>query len=64
MKQRQSRSREDVLRMLRRAGYPPEIVDEVAAQLPDTIDLVRDRQLLERYGLSADQLMDRLGGSP
>ncbi len=50
--------------MLRRAGYEPEAAEDIAAQLSDNVDLDRDRKLLERYGLTQEQLMDRLGGSP
>ena len=59
-----SRSHEEVARVLRRAGYPDEIIREVLSQLPDPIDLQRDQQILARYGLSPGRLMDRLGGSP
>jgi hypothetical protein len=59
-----SRSHEEVSRVLRRAGYPDEFIREVLSELPDPIDLQRDQQILERYGLSPERLMDRLGGSP
>ena len=59
-----SRSHEQVSRVLRRAGYPDEFIREVLSELPDPIDLQRDEHILERYGLSRDRLMDRLGGSP
>lgn len=50
--------------MLRRAGYPDEVIREVLSQLPDPIDLQRDHQILARYGLRTERLIDRLGGSP
>jgi len=59
-----SRSHEQVSRVLRRAGYPDEFIRKVLSELPDPIDLQRDEHILERYGLSRDRLMDRLGGSP
>jgi hypothetical protein len=40
------------------------VVNEIAAQLPDPIDLRRDGQLLLRYGLSTESLMNRMGASP
>jgi hypothetical protein len=58
------RSHDDVARVLRRAGYSDDFIDEVLSQLPDPIDIQRDQQVLERYGLSSGQLMDRMGGSP
>jgi len=39
-------------------------VEEIVAQLADPIDVDRDSQILERYGLSRDYLMDRMGASP
>jgi hypothetical protein len=59
-----SRSHEQVRRVLRRAGYPDEFIDEVLGELPDPIDLRRDEHILGRYGLSSERLMERLGGSP
>jgi hypothetical protein len=59
-----SRSHEEFWRVLRRAGYPDEFIREVLSELPDPIDLQRDQQVLGRHGLSAERLLDRLGGSP
>ena len=58
------RSHEDAARVLRRAGYSDEFISEVLSQLPDPIDLQRDQEILARYGLSTERLMDRMGGSP
>jgi hypothetical protein len=58
------RSHEEAARVLRRAGYSDEFIHEVLSQLPDPIDLQRDQQILARFGLSAERLMDRMGGSP
>ena len=58
------RSHEEVARVLRRAGYSDELISEILGQLPDPIDLERDQQILARYGLSSERLMDRMGGSP
>jgi hypothetical protein len=58
------RSHEQVAQMLRRAGYSEEFIGEVLRQLPDPIDLQRDQPILARYDLSAERLMDRMGGSP
>jgi hypothetical protein len=59
-----SRSQEEVARVLHRAGYSDEFITELLDQLPDPIDLERDQQVLARYGLSSERLMDRMGGSP
>jgi hypothetical protein len=58
------RSHEEFTRTLRRAGYSPEFIRDVLSQLPDPIDLQRDQQILARYGLSPERLIDRMGGSP
>jgi hypothetical protein len=58
------RSHEEAARILRRAGYSDEFIQELLSQLPDPIDLQRDEQILARYGVSRERLMDRMGGSP
>jgi len=58
------RSHEEFARALRRAGYSDEFISDVLRQLPDPIDLERDQEILARYGLSPERLMDRMGGSP
>ena len=50
--------------VLRRAGYPTELIDEIASKLPDPVDLDRDSSLLLSYGITREVLTDRLGGSP
>jgi hypothetical protein len=57
-------SRAETARMLRRAGYSDEFITEVLSHLPDPINLPRDERVLQRYGLSCERLMDRMGGSP
>ncbi len=37
---------------------------EVLGQLPDPIDLQRDQEILARYGLDQERLMEVMGGSP
>jgi hypothetical protein len=59
-----TRSHEEAARLLRREGYSDEFISEVLSQLPDPIDLQRDQQILARYGLNPERLMDRMGGSP
>jgi hypothetical protein len=50
--------------ILHRAGFTAEVIDEIASQVPDPIDLDRDSTLLLRLGISRDLLSDRLGYSP
>jgi hypothetical protein len=50
--------------VLRRAGYSDEMISELLHQPPDPLDLQRHQQILGRYGLSPDRLMDRMGASP
>ena len=57
-------SKEKVIAVIRQAGYPPELVDRIASELPDPVDLDKEGSLLARYGISHDQLIDRFGGSP
>ena len=58
------RSHEELTGVLRRAGYSDEFIGEVLSQLPDPIDVQRDQEILARYDLSPQGLMDRMGGSP
>jgi hypothetical protein len=39
-------------------------IGEALEQLPDPIDLQRDQEILGRYGLNPERLMDRMGASP
>lgn len=57
-------SRTEVVRLVRHAGYPTELIEEIAAQLPDCVEVEGEWQLLERYGLTRERLMERMGGSP
>ena len=50
--------------MLRRAGYSPEVIEEIAAQLADPIDVDRDAHILDRYDLKRGRLMEVMGASP
>jgi hypothetical protein len=58
------RSHDEVRRVLRRAGYTEEFIRELLSELPDPVELDRDEPIFARYGLGAERLMDRLGGSP
>jgi hypothetical protein len=55
-------AREEVLRVLRRAGMT-ESAEALVPVLPEVVDLDRDAELLARYGVTHDRLISRLGGS-
>lgn len=50
--------------MLSHAGYAREAIGKIAAELNDAIDFDRDRHILERYGITREHLMSRMGASP
>jgi len=54
----------ELARRLPRFGYPPEVIDEITDQLDDPIDVERDSQTLDRYGLTRGRLMELMGASP
>jgi hypothetical protein len=56
-------SKQEALVMLRRWGMA-HLAETAERELPDTIDLRLDQELLARYGMTRGQLMDRAGGSP
>ena len=43
---------------------PEATIAEISAKLSDPIDLHEAGALLQPYGLTRDELMSRLGGSP
>ena len=57
-------SHAEFARVLKRAGYPPEVIEEIAAQLADPIDVDRDAHILDRYNLTRGRLMEVMGASP
>ena len=50
--------------MLRKAGYPPELIEKMMRDLPDPIDTERDAEAFAKWGISEEALMARLGASP
>lgn len=54
----------EAARVLRRAGYPLELIQEIHDQLEDPIDLDRDAEMLSRYGITRDELINRMEAAP
>jgi hypothetical protein len=56
-------SRQWVVDMFRRMGYP-QLADEALRDLPDPVDLDELQGWSMRHGISRDDLISRMGGSP
>ena len=56
-------SRQSVVDALRRLGYSQE-ADEALMVLPDPVDENQVLRFGEQHGISRDELIDRMGGSP
>jgi len=56
-------SRQDVASVLRRAGFR-QAADEALRALPDTVDIGQILAFLAPYGISKDDIISQLGGSP
>lgn len=56
-------SRKWVVDMLRRLGYQ-QAADEALRVLPDDIDLEQLEKFGDQHGISHDELISRIGGSP
>ena len=57
-------SKAEAIKVLSRVGVPKAKIADIMSELPDPIDVVRDTAVLEKYGISRDVLVDRMGGSP
>jgi hypothetical protein len=58
-----SEHRQWVVDSLRHLGYT-EAADEAARILPDPVTMDQILKFADRYSISRDQLIDRMGGSP
>jgi hypothetical protein len=58
------RSKTELREVLRRIGVAPETIAEIESKLPDYFDIYEAGGLLQSYGLTLDNAMSRLGGSP
>jgi hypothetical protein len=56
-------SRQEVVRVLRTSGFA-DVADEVIERLPDPVDLDDLADFLAPYGVTKDQVISRMGGSP
>ena len=56
-------TRQFVVDRLRRMGMT-QAADEAARVLPDPVDLAQIGSFCEQHGLSRDEFIDRMGGSP
>jgi hypothetical protein len=58
-----SQDRQWVIDLLRRLGYT-QAAEEAARELPDPVSIEEIRRFGDRHGISRDELMSQLGGSP
>jgi hypothetical protein len=56
-------SKKDVVGMLRRWGYP-QLADEASRDLPDRVDFDELQEWNLRHGVSHDDIISHMGGSP
>ena len=52
-----------IVEVLRMAGLS-QVAEEANRSLPDEMTLERAQQFVGRYGITKDQLISRMGGSP
>ncbi len=53
----------EIVRMLRKAGLS-EAAEDAERSLPDEVELERAQEFGARYGITRDELISRMGGSP
>jgi hypothetical protein len=53
----------EVVSILLRAGMP-ELAAKAEAELPDPVEMEEVQRFAQRYGLTRDWLISRMGGSP
>jgi hypothetical protein len=56
-------SRQHVVEVMHRIGRA-ELADEASRDLPDPVDIDRLKAWLMQHGLSRDELISQMGGSP
>jgi len=55
--------RQRVVELLRRLGYA-QAADNAARELPDPVSLEQVSKFTDRYRITLDELISRMGGSP
>ena len=53
----------EIVRVLRNAGFP-DVAEEAERSLPDEVELEQVAEFGARYGITRDELISRMGGSP
>jgi hypothetical protein len=56
-------TKREIVRMLRNTGLE-DVADEAELSLPDEVDLERAAEFGLRHGITRDELISRMGGSP
>jgi hypothetical protein len=56
-------TKHEIVRILRNAGLP-QVAEEAERSLPDEVELERAAEFGARYGITRDELISRMGGSP
>ena len=56
-------SRREIVAILRRTGYT-ELADEAERVLPDPVDSDQLQAFAQRHGVSKDDIISEMGGSP
>ena len=55
--------KQEIVRIFRRTGYA-ELADEAERVLPDPVDSDQLEAFASRYGVSKDDIISEMGGSP
>ena len=54
----------EIIAMVERAGFDQGTISSLETELSDEVDVRRDEALLARHGVSRNELIARMGGSP
>jgi hypothetical protein len=58
-----SQDKQWLVNTLRNLGYT-EAADQAARELPDSVSMEELKKFADRYGISRDEVMSQMGGSP
>lgn len=56
-------TKDEIVRLLQSVGLP-QVAEEAQRELPDEFDLERAVEFGARHGITRDELISRMGGSP